>query len=65
MLRQHDVVIAVDSENFLDNVTFAIDINHICRHGNHGTALPALDKFVIERGEYPLDDIVSYGLADK
>ena len=65
MLRQVDVVVAVDSENLFDHVTLSCDIDHIGRRGDLGPTLSPLDELVGEGCKYLLNRVVSDLLADE
>ena len=65
MLRQGNVVVAVDSEYFLDDITFPRDIDHIARGGNKRTVLPLFEELVVEGSEDLYDHIIADLLPDK
>ena len=65
MLRQRHVVVAVDAQDFLDDVAFAGHVNHIGRGGNLCTVLSLLDEVVAEGFEDGLNHLSTDADADE
>ncbi len=63
--RQVHVVVAVDSQDFLDHVALAIDIHHIGRGGDFRPVRPSFHEIVGQRSEDFLDGVVAYFLANE
>ena len=63
--RQFDIVVAVDTENLLDDITLPVHIDHIERSSYLGAAFTTLKEVVIQGRKDLFDDLVANLLADE